>query len=170
MPSRPSQCPATAAALQASLLLAESTRPLYPLLLLLTIFTILPFQAHGMFETRDSLLHESLHAVGELPCEAALQLLTHLQPPLLREPSVCVLLLRLLLDEATALRLRGAAGELLLVSGSLLQTRGSTNGNLAHTNVTLIKFTPEPGSAALIAVGALGLIGLVVHDRRRNRA
>jgi hypothetical protein len=62
------------------------------------------------------------------------------------------------------------SGELLLVSGSLLQTRGSTNGNLAHTNVTLIKFTPEPGSAALIAVGALGLIGLVVHDRRRNRA
>ena len=61
------------------------------------------------------------------------------------------------------------SGELLLVSGSLLQSRGSTNHNFAHTNATLIKFTPEPGSAALIAVGALGLIGLVAHDRRRNR-
>ena len=60
-------------------------------------------------------------------------------------------------------------GELQLVSGALLQSRtlGGENTNLAHTTNTLIKFAPEPGSAALIGAGALGLIGLVVRDRRK---
>ena len=52
-----------------------------------------------LFEARDALLFESLHRVAELPCEASLQLLAHLQPPVLREASVCLLLLLLLLDE-----------------------------------------------------------------------
>jgi hypothetical protein len=54
--------------------------------------------------------------VTDLPCDASLQLLAHLQPPVLRDASVCLLLLLLLLDEATPVRLRVAAGELLLLN------------------------------------------------------
>ena len=63
-------------------------------------------------------------------------------------------------------------GQLQLVSGALLQSRtlGGEQSNLAHTTNTLIKFAPEPGSAALIGAGALGLIGMVIRDRRRGRA
>lgn len=62
-------------------------------------------------------------------------------------------------------------GELQLVSGALLQSRaiGGEQTNLAHTTNTLIKFAPEPGSAALIGAGAFGLIGMMVRDRRRSR-
>ena len=41
-----------------------------------------------MFDTRDALLFESLHRVAALPCDAALRLLAHLQPPVLRDASV----------------------------------------------------------------------------------
>ena len=63
-------------------------------------------------------------------------------------------------------------GQLQLVSGALLQSRtlGGTQSNLAHTTNTLIKFAPEPGSATLIGAGALGLIGLMIRDRRSGRA
>ena len=63
-------------------------------------------------------------------------------------------------------------GTLQLVSGALLQSRtlGGEQSNLAHTTNTLIKFAPEPGSAALIGAGALGLIGMVIRDRRQGRA
>jgi hypothetical protein len=63
-------------------------------------------------------------------------------------------------------------GQLQLVSGALLQSRtlGGEQTNLAHTTNTLIKFAPEPGSAALIGAGALGLIALVIRDRRQGRS
>ena len=70
--------------------------------LTLSIFPIkvrAKMKAALLFEARDALLFESLHRVAELPCEASLQLLAHLQPPVLREASVCLLLLLLLLDE-----------------------------------------------------------------------
>ena len=105
-------------------------------------------KASYIFDTRDALLSEALHRVADLPCEAALELLGQLQPPVLREawvcyislhaltspctpltspdslhipplyipPQVCLLLLLLLLTEAAAMRLRIAAGELLLLS------------------------------------------------------
>lgn len=60
----------------------------------------------------------------------------------------------------------GITGQLQLVSGHLLQSRGGINTNLAGTNMTRIRFTPEPASAAMLGVGALGLIGLIVRDRR----
>jgi hypothetical protein len=60
-------------------------------------------------------------------------------------------------------------GQLQLVSGALLQSAGANPTNLAHTTNTLIKFAPEPGSAALIGAGALGLLGMVIRDRRRGR-
>jgi hypothetical protein len=63
----------------------------------------------------------------------------------------------------------GITGQLQLVSGHLLQSRGGINTNLAGTNMTRITFTPEPASAAMLGVGALGLIGLIVRDRRRNQ-
>lgn len=63
----------------------------------------------------------------------------------------------------------GVTGVLQLVSGHLLQSRGGINTNLAGTNMTKITFTPEPASAALLGAGALGLIGLVVRDRRNRR-
>jgi hypothetical protein len=63
----------------------------------------------------------------------------------------------------------GVTGTLQLVSGHLLQSRGGINTNLGGTNLTRILFTPEPASAALLSIGALGLIGFVVRDRRRNR-
>ena len=63
----------------------------------------------------------------------------------------------------------GITGQLQLVSGHLLQSRGGINTNLAGTNMTRITFTPEPASAALLGVGALGLIGLIVRDRRRSQ-
>lgn len=63
----------------------------------------------------------------------------------------------------------GVVGTLQLVSGHLLQSRGGSNTNLGGTNLTRITFTPEPASAALLAVGAIGLAGLVVRDRRRNQ-
>lgn len=59
-------------------------------------------------------------------------------------------------------------GALQLVSGGLLNSRGAEFANLAHTHNTLIKFAPEPGSAALIGAGALGLLGLAIRDRRRR--
>lgn len=62
----------------------------------------------------------------------------------------------------------GITGKLQLVSGHLLQSRGGNNTNLAGTNMTIIRFTPEPASAAMLGVGALGLIGMIVRDRRRN--
>jgi len=61
-------------------------------------------------------------------------------------------------------------GQLQLVSGALLNSRGAQPANLAYTHNTQIKFAPEPGSAALIGAGAMGLIGLMIRDRRRNRA
>jgi hypothetical protein len=61
-------------------------------------------------------------------------------------------------------------GQMQLVSGGLLNSRGAQYSNLSHTQNTVIKFAPEPGSAALISAGALGLIGLVIRDRKRNRA
>ena len=64
----------------------------------------------------------------------------------------------------------GIVGQMQLVSGALLNSRGAQYSNLAATHNTQIKFAPEPGSAALIGAGALGLIGLVVRDRKRNRA
>ena len=66
----------------------------------------------------------------------------------------------------------GITGQLQLVSGALLQSRtlGGEQNNLAHTTNTLIKFAPEPGSATLIGAGALGLIGLMIRDRRSGRA
>ena len=45
-------------------------------------------KASYMFDTRDALLFESLHRVAALPCDAALRLLAHLQPPVLRDASV----------------------------------------------------------------------------------
>lgn len=63
----------------------------------------------------------------------------------------------------------GITGQLQLVSGHLLQSRGGINTNLGGTNMTRITFTPEPTSAALLGAGALGLIGLIVRDRRRSR-
>ena len=65
----------------------------------------------------------------------------------------------------------GITGQLQLVSAGMLQSRqlGGEQTNLAHTVNTLIKFAPEPASASLIGAGALGLIGLVIRDRRRGR-
>jgi hypothetical protein len=63
----------------------------------------------------------------------------------------------------------GITGQLQLVSGHLLQSRGGSNTNLAGTNLTRITFTPEPASAALLGAGALGLIGLIVRDRRKSQ-
>lgn len=63
----------------------------------------------------------------------------------------------------------GITGQLQLVSGHLLQSRGGINTNLGGTNMTRVTFTPEPASAALLGAGALGLIGLIVRDRRRSR-
>jgi hypothetical protein len=63
----------------------------------------------------------------------------------------------------------GITGQLQLVSGHLLQSRGGINTNLGGTNMTRITFTPEPASAALLGAGALGLIGLIVRDRRRSQ-
>ena len=60
-------------------------------------------------------------------------------------------------------------GQMQLVSGGLLNSRGAQPANLAHTHNTQIKFAPEPGSAALIGAGALGLFGLMIRDRKRNR-
>jgi hypothetical protein len=62
----------------------------------------------------------------------------------------------------------GVTGVLQLVSGHLLQSRGGINTNLGGSNLTRITFTPEPASAMLLGVGAIGLIGLVAHDRRRR--
>ena len=64
--------------------------------------------------------------------------------------------------------MNGITGTLQLVSGHLLQSRGGSNTNLAGTNVTKITFTPEPASAAMLGAGALGLIGMIIRDRRRN--
>jgi hypothetical protein len=47
----------------------------------------------------------------------------------------------------------GITGQLQLVSGHLLQSRGGINTNLAGTNMTLVTFTPEPASAALLGDG-----------------
>jgi hypothetical protein len=63
----------------------------------------------------------------------------------------------------------GITGTLQLVSGHLLQSRGGINTNLGGTNMTRITFTPEPASAALLGAGALGLVGLIVRDRRRSQ-
>jgi len=63
----------------------------------------------------------------------------------------------------------GITGTLQLVSGHLLQSRGGINTNLAGTNMTRIRFTPEPASAALLGAGELGLIGLIARDRRAIR-
>jgi len=63
----------------------------------------------------------------------------------------------------------GVTGQLQLVSGHLLQSRGGINTNLAGTNMTRITFTPEPASAAMLGAGALGLIGLIIRDRRRSQ-
>ncbi|MCA9503791.1 MAG: hypothetical protein H6748_03600 [Spirochaetaceae bacterium] len=63
----------------------------------------------------------------------------------------------------------GVTGVLQLVSGHLLQSRGGQNTNLGGTNMTRITFTPEPASATMLGVGALGLIGLIAHDRRKSR-
>jgi hypothetical protein len=63
----------------------------------------------------------------------------------------------------------GITGQLQLVSGHLLQSRGGSNTNLAGTNLTRVTFTPEPASAAMIGVGALGLLGMMLHDRRRTQ-
>jgi hypothetical protein len=63
----------------------------------------------------------------------------------------------------------GITGQLQLVSGHLLQSRGGINTNLAGTNMTIVTFTPEPASAALLGAGALGLAALIVRDRRRAR-
>ncbi len=65
--------------------------------------------------------------------------------------------------------LGGITGQLQLVSGHLLQSRGGQITNLAGTNATIVTFTPEPASAALLGAGALGLIGLIVRDRRRSQ-
>lgn len=62
----------------------------------------------------------------------------------------------------------GITGQLQLVSGHLLQSRGGSNTNLAGTNLTRVTFTPEPASAAMLGVGALGLLGLVLRDRLRG--
>ena len=64
----------------------------------------------------------------------------------------------------------GITGQLQLVSGHLVQTRTEFNGFIqAGTTLTRITFTPEPGSAAMLGAGALGLSGLVVRERRRHR-
>ena len=63
----------------------------------------------------------------------------------------------------------GITGQLQLVSGHLLQSRGGSNTNLAGTNLTRITFTPEPASAAMLGVGALGLLGVLIRGRRRSR-
>ena len=63
----------------------------------------------------------------------------------------------------------GITGQLQLVSGHLLQSRGGINTNLAGTNMTIVTFTPEPASAALLGAGALGLVGLIIRDRRRGK-
>jgi hypothetical protein len=63
----------------------------------------------------------------------------------------------------------GITGQLQLVSGHLLQSRGGSNTSLTGTNVTRITFTPEPASAAMLGAGALGLLGLIVRDRRRHQ-
>jgi PEP-CTERM motif len=63
----------------------------------------------------------------------------------------------------------GITGQLQLVSGHLLQSRGGSNTNLAGTNLTRITSTPEPASAALLGAGALGLVGLIIRDRRRSQ-
>jgi len=63
----------------------------------------------------------------------------------------------------------GVTGTLQLVSGHLLQSRGKENTNLAGTNVTHLVFTPEPASAMMLGAGAIGLIGLVIRDRRNSR-
>lgn len=64
----------------------------------------------------------------------------------------------------------GVTGTLQLVSGHLLQSRGRENINLAGTNLTHLIFTPEPASAAMLGAGTIGLIGLIIRDRRRNQA
>ena len=64
----------------------------------------------------------------------------------------------------------GVTGTLQLVSGHLLQSRGGINTNLGGSNMTRLVFTPEPSSAALLGAGALGLLGLVMGGRKRNRA
>ena len=63
----------------------------------------------------------------------------------------------------------GITGQLQLVSGHLLQSRGGSNTNLAGTNLTRVTFTPEPASAAMLGAGALGLMGMLIRDRRRSR-
>jgi hypothetical protein len=63
----------------------------------------------------------------------------------------------------------GITGQLQLVSGHLLQSRGGINTNLAGTTMTRIKFTPEPTTGALLAAGAIALLGFGARDRRRGR-
>ncbi len=63
----------------------------------------------------------------------------------------------------------GITGTLQLVSGHLLQSRGGSNTNLSGTNMTRITFTPEPASAAMLGVGAIGLLGMVIRDVRRKK-
>ena len=69
----------------------------------------------------------------------------------------------------TTTSLGAIQGQMQLVSGQLLNSRGASLVNLSHTHNTLIKFAPEPGSAALIGAGAIGLVGLAIRDRRRAR-
>jgi hypothetical protein len=64
----------------------------------------------------------------------------------------------------------GITGQMQLVSGGLLNSRGASYSSLAHTHNTLIKFAPEPASATLIGAGALALAGLVLRDRKRKQA
>ncbi len=62
----------------------------------------------------------------------------------------------------------GLTGQMQLVSGGLLNSRGATISNLAHTHNTQIKFAPEPASAGLLGAGAVAMIAMAIRERRRN--